>query len=63
MTKSLESCKEYFKSVYTNWLVWQDEESETRLKALEETLKFIYDDFKNVHPRWIQEASKEYYKG
>ena len=60
--KTLAECKEYFKDVYTTWLIYQDDDTYKALGNLEQTLSFIYPEFKNVMNTWINEASKEYYK-
>ena len=60
--KTLAECKEYFKDVYTNWMIYQDDDTYKTLGNLEQTLSFIYPEFKNVMNTWINEASKEYYK-
>ena len=60
--KTLAECKEYFKDVYTNWMIYQDDETYKTLGNLEQTLSFIYPEFENVMNAWINEATKEYYK-
>ncbi len=60
--KTLAECRTYFEGVYTNWLVYQDDETLKTLENLKETLDFIYPDFKHVVNVWINDASKEYYK-
>ena len=60
--KTLAECKEYFKDVYTTWLIYQDDDTYKALGNLEQTLSFIYPEFKNVMNTWINEASKEYYE-
>lgn len=59
--RTLNECKEYFKDIYTNWMIYQDDETLKTLENLKETLDFIYPEFKNVVNAWINEASKEYY--
>ena len=59
--RTLNECKEYFKDVYTNWMIYQDDETLKTLENLKETLDFIYPEFKNVVNTWINDASKEYY--
>ena len=59
--RTLNECKEYFKDVYTNWMIYQDDETLKTLENLKETLDFIYPDFKHVVNVWINDASKEYY--
>ena len=60
--RTLNECKEYFKGIYTNWMIYQDDETLKTLENLKETLDFIYPDFKHVVNVWINEATKEYYK-
>lgn len=60
--RTLTECKEYFKDVYTTWIIYQDDESLQKLENLKATLDFIYPDFRNKVNTWINEASKEYYK-
>lgn len=59
--RTLNECKEYFKDIYTNWMIYQDDETLKTLENLKETLDFIYPDFKHVVNVWINDASKEYY--
>ena len=59
--RTLNECKEYFKDIYTNWMIYQDDETLKTLENLKETLDFIYPEFKNVVNTWINDASKEYY--
>jgi hypothetical protein len=59
--KTLEECREYFKDVYTTWLIYQDDDTLKTLDDLENTLSYIYPEFKSMVNEWINEASKEYY--
>jgi hypothetical protein len=59
--KTLEECREYFKDVYTTWLIYQDDDTHKALENLEQTLGFIYPEFRTVVNAWIREASKDYY--
>lgn len=59
--KTLEECREYFKDVYTTWLIYQDDDTHKALENLEQTLGFIYPEFRTVVNAWIMEASKDYY--
>lgn len=59
--KTLEECREYFKDVYTNWMMYQDDDTSKALENLEQTLGFIYPEFRHAMNTWINEASKEYY--
>ena len=60
--KTLAECKEYFKDVYTNWMIYQDDDTSKALENLEQTLGFIYPEFRDTMNAWIHEASKEYFK-
>lgn len=59
--KTLGECKEYFQEIYGNWMMYQDDDTYKTLVDLENTLSFIYPEFKNAMNTWISEASKEYY--
>lgn len=60
--KTLQECSEYFKDIYTTWLIYQDDDTLNALENLKQTLSFIYPESGNTVNTWIKEASKEYYK-
>lgn len=60
--KTLLECKEYFKDVYTNCLIYQDNDTYKALENLQETLDFIYPEFKNIVSTWINDAYIEHCK-
>lgn len=67
--KNLHDCKEFFKDLYFNCLS-VDAFSKSIFDCVElsryemhcDTLLFVFgDEFKEIKPNWISEASKEYY--
>lgn len=60
--KRLEDCKEYYKSVYSSRIAYDDDKETTRFNMFRETLSFIYGyDFKVIENLWQQEALNELY--
>ncbi len=59
--KTLAECKNYYIDVFTTNLIYRDHETETQLKTMQETLSFVYPEFKNVVLNWNKEALNNYY--
>ena len=58
--KRLEECRAYFEDVFMDMLDGSEERKQ--FEVFEETLTFIYgDEYKQIEPRWKQDALNKYW--